>query len=56
MNTNMKTILRIARLGALVAALFAAIGTLTGCGTVHGVGQDVESIGRGLQEPFKQDQ
>jgi predicted small secreted protein len=49
----MNTILRVLQWSLLVCALLGAAGTLVGCGTIHGVGEDVQSIGKGLQEPFE---
>ena len=37
---------------AVILALMSIIGAFTGCGTVHGVGEDVQRIGEGLQQPF----
>jgi predicted small secreted protein len=46
--------LNIIKRSALVIAVLGLAGMLLGCGTVQGVGKDVENIGKGLQQPFDQ--
>jgi predicted small secreted protein len=38
---------------ALLLALLSLVGCLLGCGTIHGVGQDIQRIGEGLQQPLE---
>ncbi len=33
-------------------ALFGIVGTLLGCGTIHGVGEDVQRMGEKIQQEF----
>ncbi len=47
---NMKNLLKLLKWSALGMALFGILGTLVGCSTIHGVGEDVQRVGERIQQ------
>ncbi len=46
----MKSVLKLLKWSALGMTLFAILGTLVGCSTIHGVGEDVQRVGEKIQQ------
>ncbi len=46
----MKSVLKLLKWSALGLALVGIVGTLLGCSTIHGVGEDVQRVGERIQQ------
>jgi predicted small secreted protein len=49
MENHMRPVFTITRTFVLIAVVALAVPALAGCNTVHGAGEDVESVGHAVQ-------